>query len=203
MKNILFLLLIISTSVSGQMRKHRGAFKLELVTPVTYATLNPAAKSAGVTLSEGDLRASSTSGGVIATISMDATDKFQCEVTIITVGWHQLGIVKSGWNYTDNLGGNTNSAAMWQDDGNVEYNSSSVGNNGGSSATEIIGMTFDGTTNTLSYYRNGSLLGTTVSGFSGTFYFAYNGGGSASDVRFNFGGTAFTYPVGGFTGVSN
>lgn len=166
---------------------------------LTYATWNPSAKNANVTLSGGNLTAVTSianNSAVQATIGK-SSGKWYWEIT----GANNVGIGDSAQTFVngDYPGSQTTTYG---------YNKTAIKiNNGSSSAygatftgSDVIGVALDMDAGTLEFLKNNVSQGVAFTGLSGTFFpscsvFA----GSFDNCVANFGATAFVYsPPGGF-----
>lgn len=170
------------------------------VTGAGTTTLNPADKSANITLSSGDLVATdnlSDGGyyGVRGTVSKTA-GKWYWEVTVgsglpssaaVQIGVAKnthtlaafLGSAAGGWGY-GNTGGRSNEG------------SSTVGWGATFTSGDVIGVALDMDSGKLSFYKNGALVGESATGITGTIFPAVSLGVGRS-VTMNFGGSAFAH----------
>lgn len=170
---------------------------------VTYATWNPSDKDADVTLSGGNLIASGTNvGGVRATISK-TSGKWTWEVTLTsTSGVFDvfLGIATSTYNLNTNLGAAVTGWSLVQDDG-AYFNNGFVDILSAYTTTagDIITIALDMDAGTLTFYKNGTLLGggALFTGITGTIFPALSIQFDTVTLTTNFGPT-LTYPVAGY-----
>lgn len=172
--------------------------------PPTYAILNPSDKSAGVTLSGGNLVATSNGGGpsVFCGVRSDigkSSGKWFWEITVTTI---DIGTMIGSIAVTDAIDCDGTLAEL---DGKRVY-FSGTGNAytpltayGASYTTgDVLGFALDMDGGTLICYKNGSSQGTLVTGLSGTFHaapFLFNDAGAV--VTANFGASAFVHSVPG------
>jgi hypothetical protein len=168
------------------------------------ATLDPAAKGAGWTLSGGDLiatrnaTASGTHHTVRSTTGKGAgVDDTFFEVTVtsqdVSSGDLGVGIVDGSAGLTTYIGVDSHGAShRW--DGFIGFN--------GGSATgvafaqgDVIGCWAKRSANELRWYKNGVQMNSAIdiSFLSGTIYAAIDSGFTSSVATVNFGGTAFAY----------
>ena len=166
------------------------------VTPATTVTLNPADKSASITLSGGNLTAScasGASGGVRATASL-ASGKRYWEVTI---GGAAAGIIAGVSTAAEGLATLGNAATGWgyrQDA--VKINSGTASFYGAGLATgDVIGIALDLDSKTIEFFKNGVSQGVAFTNLSGTVFPHVVIGGAtwATACTMNFGATAFAY----------
>ena len=177
-----------------------------------YATLNPLAKNSTVTLSNGNLDATSPSWAwSTATIAV-SSGKWYWELTRTNAGADNIasGIVKSSFNdfdYNFAPGGAAQSDiyAYTSLSGNKEGQGSNTSyGDSYTAAGDVIGVALDMDAGTLTFYKNGVSQGQAFSGITDEIYPVWGGtGGTASAASLNFGATAFAHtPPTGYTGVS-
>lgn len=188
--------------------------------PPTYATLNPSDKTAGMTLSGGNLVATGASGWneVRATIGK-SSGKWYCEVTVtgITGGAGAEAFIVGIRSTTGSL----STTVFWYSGswstGTHGYNYGIQDNNykvsngvqtaftNNIAVSDILGLAMDLDAGTLTAYRNNVSLGTVYSGLSAqTYTFACDLNGASTVATFNFGATAFTYtPPAGYSALAN
>jgi hypothetical protein len=187
------------------------------VSSVTYATWNPSDKNAGVTLSGGDLtttRASGTVAGVRATLGK-SSGKWYFEIKCISsTGVFDVfvGLANLSASLTALPGfADANGWAIALDGGDY-YHSGFVGLvNGGAgftaAANDVFGFAWDAGANTLSIYRNNTLLTPSplFSTLTGTLYPILAVQTNTVVLTANFGASALTYtpPAGYNTGLYN
>lgn len=171
----------------------------------TYATLDPANKSANISLSLGSLKATGNSspGMVKATISK-SSGKWYWEFTVNTQGFSgssfSIGIADASYNVNSGVGPgqDTHAYTCW-DDGGKEFNNVFVsGYTANQVVGTVIGIALDLDGGTITYYFNGVSQGVMYSGITGTWFPMYYGDVFANACTFNFGATAFSgsVPVG-------
>jgi len=156
-----------------------------------YATLNPLFKGANVTLSNGNLDVSqSAQGCAVSTIGM-SSGKWYAEYLFVS-GYAGVGICTGALNTAVFLG--TEQYSWSYATVGYVYHGSGSGTAYGAaySAGDIIGVAFDATNGTLTFYKNGTTQGTAFTGLtSGPYFFAAaNDGGQST---WNFGQRAFAY----------
>jgi hypothetical protein len=170
-------------------------------------TWNPADKAAAVTLSGGNLTASSNPAvgnyaNVRGTVSK-AAGQWAFEVTVGTIGTSsgdsaiQIGIATSTQSLTGTLTGSANAWVYYGENGGAGalYSGSTVISVASLSAGDKVGVAFDGDADTVSFYKNGTYQGG-FTGVSGTVYPVFGSvdfsGAGAVTCTANFAG-AFTY----------
>ena len=171
-----------------------------------YATWNPS-ESSNKTLTNGNLDAASTGGG-IAKATLDLTSgKWYWEVTS-TNGYTSIGLAESSIEPSSItwLGQNSASGVSYN---YYSYNGSKYTNGSESSygATyttgDVIGIALDLDAGTLNFYKNGIDQGTAFTGLTGSYTPAFGNEQVGTSVSANFGATAFAYtPPTGYTGLS-
>jgi hypothetical protein len=168
----------------------------------TYATWNPSDKWANITLSGGNLTATTTAAAwdAVRTTISKSSGKHYFEMTI-TAGttWWIIGIWNSsatlsfylwsdanGWGYYTNWQkGNSWLVAYW-----ATY---TIG--------DVIGIAMDMDAGQLTFYKNNVSQGVAFTGITGSLFGMCSllNIGAASSITANFGATALTYsPPGGF-----
>jgi hypothetical protein len=132
----------------------------------------------------------------LSTINMANTNgKFYCEVTIgtKTATYWQLGVFGNATTWNPRL--------QYRSDGPCWIDGTQQSASFASYTTgDIIGMAFDSTTATVTFYKNGSLQGSLIynsTNFTGTWKFgvASDGSGGTNYYNINFGRTPFMYSV--------
>lgn len=165
---------------------------------ITYATFNPSDKGSGVTLSSGNLVASSSAGansGVRTTISK-TTGKWYWEFTITTGSEGLLGVADGSATLSGPPGQDSHAYAYFEVTGQKFYNSALSSFGASFSTGDVIGFALDADAGIVKIYKNNSLQGTiTLTGLSAP-YFAMIGNGAGSGslvVSANFGASTLTY----------
>jgi hypothetical protein len=163
-----------------------------------YATLNPLAKGAACTLSNGnlDLATTNNSGNARATIGV-ASGKWYWECTLNTgTNTFLTGIVTASYPVGIYVGSGADSWGYYSTGQKYTNNS---GTSYGASYTngDVIGVAFDADAGTLTFYKNGVSQGTAFTGLTSGPYFpassdAGNGSNSTTST-FNFGQRPFAY----------
>jgi len=164
-------------------------------------TWNPADKAAGITLSQGNLRATSTASlSSVRATTGKSTGKWQFELTALSNGSWLVGLATLAANLTDYPGQSSAGYAYHSGTGN-KYNGSGGVTYGPSYTNgDVIGVTIDFATLAIVFYKNGAALGTAFTLAAGTYYPII---GVASAIAplgdLNTGGSPFAYPVAGFS----
>ena len=165
---------------------------------VTYATWDPANKGANISLSGGNLIASSSAvGGVRSTIGK-SSGKWYWEYTATTASNMINGVGNASASLASYPGSDANGWGYRSFNGD-KANSSTAAYGASYVTGDVIGVALDITSGTIEFYKNNVSQGVAFSGLSGTI-FAMCGSVSGSDVlTANFGATALTYtPPSGF-----
>lgn len=173
---------------------------LTSATAANYCVLNPLNKSSSSTVSNGNLRQTSSGGWYRAysTIFFASTAVFYAEATMTALNSGangvRVGIANANSVFTY-LGSDANSWSY--DNQGPKYNNGTLTSYGASYAQgDIIGILFNN--GSLTFYKNGTSQGVAYSGLTGTFCFA----GSPFDtdiVDWNFGQRPFSnLPSGAF-----
>lgn len=163
--------------------------------PAVYATLDPSNKGTTITLSNGNLTETGTSGiaGLVISTVGKSSGKWYWEATIQNNTNSMVGVAKSGVNLNGYLGVDANG---WGWNGStVTNNASNISLASAFSLGSVIGFALDMDAGTLDFYRNGTLVGTGATGLTGTVYAAFGKTliSAAPRVLCNFGATALTY----------
>lgn len=151
----------------------------------TYATINPADKCAGMTLSNGNLTAVVGGGGNY--------DMGRSTVGVSSGKWY--------WEVHNDVAGNGNFAGVHDSTGTL-CNAAPWNGNGMFSMisnNDILGVALDMGAGTVSFYVN-NVFSRTDTGLTGTMYAGFSlSTGTTTQTTVNFGATAFAYSVpGGF-----
>ena len=169
-----------------------------------YAVLNPLDKGSDITASDGNL--SISWGGVNGhsirdSIAMSA-GQWYCEFTMgtssVAIGLIYQNITGvgsgSGWPGSSTFG--VGGSYGYANSGNKYTNSVSTAYGASYTTGDVIGVAFDATSGTLTFYKNGSSQGTAFTGISGAYCFAigYFGGSTGGTPAYaNFGQRPFAY----------
>ena len=167
---------------------------------LTYATWNPSDKGAGVTLSGGNLIATSAGYDSVRSTISKSTGKWYWELLVTSATPdHLIGVGSSAAPLTAGPGEDTNAYAYFKT-GQRYHNATLTAYGASYTTNDVIGVALDADAGTVVFYKNnvsqGSITLTSVS----TPYFAMFGDGTGSStVTANFGATALTYsPPSGF-----
>jgi hypothetical protein len=176
---------------------------LTSATAANYCVLNPLNTQSTATLAGGnlDLTTPSTSYGMsFATIGV-SSGKYYWEVTVtgITAGLG-IGINKATVALTQYMGQSADSYCYINS--GEKYNNNTTTAYGATYTTnDVIGVAFDSTAGTLTFYKNNTSQGTAFSSLTGEFFPAVSdqSNGSGSSLSINFGQRPFAYtPPSGF-----
>ena len=167
-------------------------------TVANYAVMNPIAPSASSYISNGNLTVTVNNGSVIfgSTITLNG-GKFYCEFDVTSLGGAGTGYI-----------GIYNGTAQWwyQNDGQKYLNGTSSAYGATWTTGDNIGVAFDDTTGTLTFYKNGASQGAISTGVSPNLNYTFSCiGGSATSRTYNanFGQRPFSYtPPTGFVALN-
>jgi len=163
------------------------------------STFDPAAKGAGVILSGANLTAtinSTTYDAVRSTTSHATSGKYQAEFTINTTNYVLVGIETSSSSLTNYVGSEAISYGYLPGTGRF-FHAGAFTTTATAAVGDVIGMVFDASSGTLTFYKNGISLGVAATGITGTYFAAMSGSSSPVfpyGVTANFGATAFAFP---------
>lgn len=165
-----------------------------------YATWNPADKSANITLSGGDLVATSVGSGAARSTISKSAEKWYWEVTVTaSASWLAVGAGNSSAILTASPGTTTNSIGYYAN-GSIIKNNALVTTKTGLVSGDVISFAYDAGLSTLNIIRN-NVLQFTASGVNiptGALY-AMCGPASGGVITANFGASPFAYtPPGGY-----
>lgn len=163
-----------------------------------YATFDPAAKNAHITLTGSDLIATNDGtavhAAVLGTLSK-SSGKYYAEFTITGVTCNE-GIGTSSTSLADGayLGSDNNAYGLNKTTSNIYHNGSPIvyGNGVVIADGSVVSMLLDLDNNTLAFWDDGVLIAPAISITAGTYFPAASAFTSAS-VTANFGATAFAY----------
>ena len=162
----------------------------------TPATWDPLKKGDGVTLSNANKTATSTSYSVLSTVGVDG-GKWYMEYTYAS-GSDQFAGLANELFLTDGVpGASANSIALLRSSGEIYVNGTSVATFATGGTT--ISMLIDADANKLQFRRNGVDVGPEITLSGSVFYAVF---GNTGKCTLNCGATAFTYtvPAGYFAG---
>jgi hypothetical protein len=171
-----------------------------------YCTLNPLKKGSLITLSDGNLKWSSSGSGygqVHGTIGM-SSGKWYWECMNLTGGLSAYGagvVLESASSLESEPGGDANSWAWLfrSSGGNSKYNNGSITTYGNQSVStsDVVGVTFNADTGDLTFYVNGVSQGTAFTLTTGRTYLPLAGDPNSStntEGNINFGQKPFKFP---------
>lgn len=169
-----------------------------------YAVLNPLDKGSDITASDGNLSISwgGVNGHSIRDSIAMSSGQWYCELTMgtssVTMGLIAQNITGvssgSGWPGSSTFG--AGGSYGYANSGNKYTNSVSSSYGASYTTGDVIGVAFDASAGTLTFYKNGSSQGTAFTGISGAYCFAigYFGGSSGGTPAYaNFGQRPFAY----------
>ncbi len=172
-------------------------------------TLDPAAKSTHIALSNGNLTATSDGGivaGIAKSTSFKSSGKWYCEFTITTAGASpEIGLANSSApvdGVSLYLGKDADSYG-YASNGQKAHNSGLVAYGAVWTDGNVISMLFDADADTLIFWKNGETQGTAYNSITGSWTPALQTYGSCV-ITTNFGATPFVYTApAGYLGWSN
>ena len=179
---------------------------LTSATAANYAVMNPLVTPTSGSLSSGNLNSSQTYQGFPSTIAM-SSGQWYWEITGLTntsSNNMRIGIAPLGYTVGTGTPGDLTGSYAYA--ANALKGSSGTYVSYGATYTDndVIGVAFDATNGTLTFYKNGTSQGTAYTGISGTF-FALTGSGSSATMTMcaNFGQRGFAYtPPTGFVALN-
>lgn len=168
---------------------------------IQYTTWDPAKKSAGVTLSGGNLVATCNNAATVLSVVGKSSGKWYWEYRPGAV-FMSLGIQKNSGGYEQFLGANVNgwgyrgsSSSIMNDNTFIQSGLASY------TAGDVISIALNLDTNQITWRKNDVVQGVAQTIAAGTWFAAVSGvvSGGAQSVTANFGASAFTYtPPAGF-----
>ena len=164
------------------------------VVGTTYATWNPADKSADITLSLGNLKATQTTSSwdsVRSTIGK-TSGKWYWEYTMTWSDWFD-GIGNSSATLTNHVWFDANWRSYYFSDWSKVNNNTYTAYWATWNGTSVISVALDMNAGTLIFYKNNVSQGTAFTWLSGTIYAMIGVYGNTTSVTANFGATAQTY----------
>jgi hypothetical protein len=174
-----------------------------------YCTWNPLDKSSQVTLTNGNLNATSTVAdwrAVAGTFGM-STGKWYWEVTVTGATYHLIGIAKAGVNFASYVGSDANGWGYYAQSGTYN-NGSYINTSTFASYTtgDVIGVAFDASAGSLYFYKNGTAQNSGNAAYTGLTsgpYFPATSHFSSTSSDANFGQRPFAYtPPSGFVALN-
>ena len=167
-------------------------------TASNYAVLNPLKLTANGTLSDGNLTFTNTSGSnnrsAVSTIAYP-TGSWYCEITAganAVTGNVIIGISQVTENLSTDFVGSTSTSYSYSCNGKKINNSSQTAYGSTYTTGDVIGIAFNATTGSLTFYKNNTSQGVAFSSISGTYVVTVTCWGTAV-VYSNFGQQPFTY----------
>jgi hypothetical protein len=185
---------------------------LTSATAANYAVLNPLSAYVASTLSEGNLKLSAAGSAIwypaAASIQIPTTGKYHCEFTIgasdAGLMRHYIGIITDTFpiSTATGIGSSSQGWGYFANDGGVYNNGGVVATLSTATTNDVIGVAFDSDAGTLQFYKNGSAMGSALTGFTSKYYFAAACFGVATGF-INFGQRPFAYtPPTGFVALN-
>jgi hypothetical protein len=172
---------------------------LTSATTANYAVMNPLVSNG--TITNGNLQvASSTTNGrtTIATIPASTTGSWYCEITPTgkTAGDYHIGVFGTTTTFSP-----FNPRLLYVGTGSVFNDSSNVATYATYTTNDVMGITYNASTKTASFYKNNTLQGSITTTSSEDMYFGVCGdsSGTSQNYAINFGQQPFVYtPPTGF-----
>jgi hypothetical protein len=161
----------------------------------TYATWNPSDKNASITLSNGNLTATDSSGwfSCRSTISV-SKGKWYWEYTVVSGTTQNIyGIANASASLSNLPGGDANGWGYQSVDGQKANNNSASAYGSTFTNGDVIGVALDMDGGTITMYKNGTSQGIMFSSLTGSIFAAV--GMRGASVTANFGATAFAQTV--------
>ena len=178
---------------------------LTSTTAANYCVLSPIDNSSNgvqVVLSGGNLDLSLGSGQGRATFSV-SSGKWYWEIVSGATNQGMYGIIKQSVPIASATFASADGYFYWASNGNKYNNGSGTAYGTSLTSGDILGVAFDATAGTLTYYKNNVSLGTAFTGLSGTFSPAFCQGNTSATASFNFGQRPFAYtPPSGFVALN-
>ena len=172
-------------------------------TVANYATMNPLDTGSTMTLSEGNLKTTSTatSNTSRGTIGM-TSGKWYWEVQVVSGGNYVVGIGTGTFSNSTSAFTAYAGGYGYVDNGNKQNNGTPVAYGGTMAAGDIIGVAFDATAGSLTFYKNNTSQGVAYTGLTNGPYFPAASCQSSVMVA-NFGQRPFTYtPPTGYSALN-
>lgn len=195
------------TATSGAIVSNAAACTVEAT---MYATWNPADKSAGMTLSGGNLTTDGGDSGTVRATIGKSSGKWYWEITVGTPPERDIGIALATHDLSVFCGGTGESWAYYGGDGEVYHDDPGTAHGVTFGSGDVVGVALDMDSGKVWWRVNGTwqsgdpATGTTpaFSGLTGTMYPCI-GGGDNGIATANFGASAFANtPPSGFVGLS-
>ena len=180
-------------------------------TAANYAVLNPLNASSNITISNGNLNFSYATAANISAYSTIgvSSGKWYTEVTwsAATSSTATVGITLQGYDSPAiNIFAGSSLYSYGYDHDGRKYNNASSSTYGATfTSNDVIGMAFDASAGTLTFYKNGTSQGTAFTSIpSGTYFITVSAGGTTTTTcSVNFGQQPFTYtPPSGFVALN-
>lgn len=183
---------------------------LEIAVPATfvYSTWNPSDKSATITLSGGNLLATSD-GSVVDSVRSTigkSSGKWYWEIELTTFVVDSMAIgIRTSAESLATLCGDTTGGFGYNEFGEKRTNAVDTSYGIALAPGDIVGVAMDLDVGTLSFLVNNSSQGVAFTGIpAATYYACYSSGFSTNEITANFGATGFTYtPPSGYIALAN
>lgn len=164
---------------------------------------NPADKNSSLVLSNGNLTATNSGGGYQAVRGNISKSAGQWQFEVIPSASSNLGNdmigVENNSASLSSFPGADNNGWSWEGDG-YKHHTSAPAYGANWAIGHVIGVCLDLDLGTLTYYYDGVSQGVAYSGVSGTLFAAISMYQSGDQFTANFGATAFTFPISGYSG---
>ena len=159
-----------------------------------YATLNPLDQGSNITLSNGNLDITTSTGWRSARSTFGITSgKWYWEVTGTSGSQTLIGIAKSSASLASYIGSDAFGWSYYSANGNKFNNNNQVAYGATYTSGDIIGVTFDADSGALTFYKNNTSQGTAYTGLTSGPYFPSIGIDTSVAAVFNFGQRPFAY----------
>jgi hypothetical protein len=178
---------------------------LTSATAANFPTLNPLNSIGSSDISAGNLTRTGGNNYTISTMGMPS-GKWYAEMTVTTVGTESSCGVATAADVGGSGVGNNAWSWGYFNNGNKYNNGVSTSYGASYTSGDVIGIAFDNTIGTLTFYKNNVSQGAAFTSLSAnTYFFAMEGrtGGTPNNVSINFGQRPFTYtPPSGFVALN-
>jgi hypothetical protein len=178
---------------------------LTSATAANFPTLNPLNSVGSSDISAGNLTRTGGNNYTLATMGMPL-GKWYAEMTVTTVGTESSCGVATAADISGSGVGNNAFSWGYFNNGNKYNNGVSTAYGASYTSGDVIGIAFDNTIGTLTFYKNNVSQGAAFTSLSAnTYFFAMEGrtGGTPNNVSINFGQRPFAYtPPTGFVALN-
>jgi len=194
----------IVTAVNGFGESAESVEVNATTTTPTWATFDPAAKSARITLSNGNLTVTGdgTNNDQLAKATQyKSVGKWYCEFTITAIGANSfVGFANLSENVNAALGVDSNGVG-YRFNGLKFINNGFIAYGVGYTTGDIVSLLLDADADTCTCWKNGLSQGVIFSSATGNWTVVMASRSTATSITANFGASAFTYPPpAGYTG---